>query len=86
MSININSLMDMQDLIGLRVVTVFEKDLSLVENVIENSFKIMRRYKPNYLAVDSDTFAKHFIIKFQLRMSVITWMINHLFFWLRYKL
>lgn len=63
MSININSLMDMQDLIGLRVVTVFEKDLSLVENVIENSFKIMRRYKPNYLAVDGDTFAKHFIIQ-----------------------
>ncbi|WP_025920000.1 RelA/SpoT domain-containing protein [Pectobacterium parmentieri] len=63
MSININSLMDMQDLIGLRVVTVFEKDLFLVENVIENSFKIMRRYKPNYLAVDGDTFAKHFIIQ-----------------------
>jgi len=63
MSININSLMDMQDLIGLRVVTVFEKDLSFVENVIENSFKIIKRYKPNYLAVDGDTFAKHFIIQ-----------------------
>lgn len=60
---NIDSLREMQDLIGLRVVSLFEKDLLLVEKIIDKNFKVMRRYKPNYLTSNGDGLSKHLIIK-----------------------
>lgn len=58
---HVSSLLDIQDLVGFRVVTLFEKDLHLIEIIIEKSFSVVRKYQPNYLAGNKQS--KHIIIK-----------------------
>jgi|GEM_PF-2061210 len=57
----ISSLVDIQDLVGFRVVTLFEKDLHLIEFIIEKSLRIVRRYQPHYLAGNESS--KHIIVR-----------------------
>jgi len=59
----VTSLTDIQDLVGLRIVTVFEKDIPTIERVIERNFDVVRRYKPNYLNSVSDNSSIHMVIK-----------------------
>lgn len=58
----ISSLVDIQDLIGFRVVTLFEKDLHLIEIIVEKNLRVVRRYQPHYLKGSKDS--KHIIVEF----------------------
>lgn len=60
---NISSLLDIQDLIGFRIVTLFEKDLQLIENIIDKSFNVVRKYQPSYLTRSAGSISKHIVIK-----------------------
>ena len=59
----VTSLTEIQDLIGLRIVTVFEKDIPTIERIVERNFNVERTYKPNYLNSLSDNSSTHKIIK-----------------------
>ncbi|ENQ8180953.1 hypothetical protein BS623_23320 [Vibrio parahaemolyticus] len=52
---------ELQDLLGIRVVTTLESDLLEVEKVIGKSFPVVKKYRPEYIANKSSN-AKHIII------------------------
>lgn len=53
---------ELQDLLGIRVVTTLESDLLEVEKVIEKSFSVVKKYRPEYIDNKASN-AKHIIIK-----------------------
>ncbi|WP_104041922.1 RelA/SpoT domain-containing protein [Vibrio hyugaensis] len=55
-------LTELQDLLGVRVVTILESDLLEVEKVIGKSFSVVKKYRPEYIANKASN-AKHIIIK-----------------------
>lgn len=63
----ISSLVDIQDLIGFRVVTLFEKDLHLIEIIVEKSLRVVRKYQPHYLT--GNDYSKHIIVKVPTKNS-----------------
>ncbi|UXD29225.1 RelA/SpoT domain-containing protein [Yersinia enterocolitica] len=63
----ISSLVDIQDLIGFRVVTLFEKDLHLIEIIVEKSLRVVRKYQPHYLT--GNEHSKHIIVKVPTKKS-----------------
>jgi ppGpp synthetase/RelA/SpoT-type nucleotidyltranferase len=63
---NIKSVRDIQDLIGLRIVTVFEEDIERVEKVILKNFKVKRIYTPKYGSYKPNYPVRHVIIKRKL--------------------
>ncbi|MCR9845953.1 RelA/SpoT domain-containing protein [Vibrio antiquarius] len=56
------NLTELQDLVGVRVVTTIEKDLLEVEKVIGKSFAIIKKYRPEYIS-NKESNAKHIIVK-----------------------
>lgn len=60
---NSDSVTKIQDLIGLRVVTLFEKDIKTIVSIIEKTFKVIRIYKPNYINDISNNSSTHVIVK-----------------------
>ncbi|MGS0690432.1 hypothetical protein [Shewanella sp. 30m-9] len=59
----VTSLTEIQDLIGLRIVTIFEKDIPTIERIVERNFNVERTYKPSYLNSLSDNSSTHKIVK-----------------------
>lgn len=59
----VESLPDLQDLIGLRVVTIFDKDIELVERVVERNFIVLRKYSPKYIDGVGGVSPLHMVIK-----------------------
>jgi len=55
-------LTELQDLVGIRIVTTLEKDLLVVEKVIGKSFTVIKEYRPDYIA-NKNSNAKHIIVK-----------------------
>ena len=55
-------LTELQDLVGIRVVTTLEKDLLAVEKVIGKSFTVIKEYRPDYIS-NKKSNAKHIIVK-----------------------
>lgn len=47
MKLNISSVTEMQDLVGFRIVTVFESDIHKISNIIDRNFNVVRKYVPN---------------------------------------
>ncbi len=60
---NVESLPDLQDLIGLRVVTIFDKDIEVVARVIERNFNVVRRYSPKYIDGVGGASPLHMVVK-----------------------
>lgn len=56
------SLAELQDLIGVRVVTIAEKDLLEVEKIISKAFAVVKIYRPDYI-MNKDSIAKHIVVK-----------------------
>jgi ppGpp synthetase/RelA/SpoT-type nucleotidyltranferase len=73
---NIGALTEIQDLIGLRVVTLFEKDLPLIEKIIEKNFKVQRRYRPAYLAAIGDNSSKHLVIRLPVKNAYASYKLD----------
>lgn len=63
MNLRINCVTDIQDLLGFRVVAVFEKDIFNITRVIERNFKVVRKYKPNYMKTIANDSSQHIVIK-----------------------
>lgn len=57
---------ELQDLIGIRVVTTLESDLLEVEKVIGRSYSVVKKYRPEYINNKASN-AKHIIIKLKNR-------------------
>jgi ppGpp synthetase/RelA/SpoT-type nucleotidyltranferase len=57
-----NELTELQDLVGIRVVTTLENDLLKVEKVICKTFKVLKKYRPDYIS-NKNSNAKHIIIE-----------------------
>ncbi len=56
------NLNELQDLVGVRVVAILEKDLLEIEKIICKSFTVIKRYRPDYIS-NKDSSAKHIIVK-----------------------
>jgi ppGpp synthetase/RelA/SpoT-type nucleotidyltranferase len=63
MNSRINCVTDIQDLLGFRVVAVFEKDIFNITRVIERNFKVVRTYKPDYMKGIANDSSQHIVIK-----------------------
>ncbi|MFQ2751516.1 RelA/SpoT domain-containing protein [Aeromonas caviae] len=57
-----DNLNELQDLIGVRVVSILEKDLPEIERTIDRSFAITKKYTPDYIS-NKKSAAKHIIVK-----------------------
>lgn len=57
-----DNLNELQDLIGVRVVSILEKDLPEIEKTISRSFSIIKKYTPDYIS-NKKSSAKHIIVK-----------------------
>lgn len=63
MESRINCVTDIQDLLGFRIVSVFEKDIYNIARVIERNFKVVRAYKPDYMKSIANDSSQHIVIK-----------------------
>jgi ppGpp synthetase/RelA/SpoT-type nucleotidyltranferase len=64
-TLKINSILDMQDLCGLRFVLLFKRDIEKVKSIISNNFKVIKAYDTQE-RLDSDQFGYssfHIVIK-----------------------
>ncbi len=61
-------LTELQDLVGIRIVTTLEKDLLVVEKVIGKSFAVIKMYRPDYIS-NKNSNAKHIIVKLKNKDS-----------------
>lgn len=59
----IETLPDLQDLIGLRVVTIFDRDIEVVERIIERNFVVLRKYSPKYIDGVGGVSPLHMVVK-----------------------
>ena len=59
----VESLPDLQDLIGLRVVTIFDKDIEVIEKIIERNFVVLRKYSPKYIDGVGGVSPLHMVVK-----------------------
>ncbi|WP_236547204.1 RelA/SpoT domain-containing protein [Alteromonas sp. KUL150] len=60
--LRIDKVADIQDLIGIRIVTIFEKDISKIEALIKNSFKTKRSYTPDYMGKVFGYPSRHIVV------------------------
>jgi ppGpp synthetase/RelA/SpoT-type nucleotidyltranferase len=57
-----DNLNELQDLVGVRVVSVLEQDLLEIEKIISKSFTVTKKYRPDYIS-NKNSLAKHIIVK-----------------------
>ncbi len=59
----IETLQEIQDLVGLRVVTIFDKDIEIIERIIEINFTVIRKYSPKYIDGAGGVSPLHMVIR-----------------------
>lgn len=66
LNLSIKSITEMQDLVGFRIVTIFERDIERISKIIEENFNVVRSYHKNK-GKNGDNFnysSLHFVVGF----------------------
>ena len=63
--IKIKRISDLQDLIGIRIILLFERDINAIENILESQYSIKRKYSTKERLEENqfDYAAKHIILR-----------------------